>query len=104
MVLVPTLGTAKTGSSHDTVEFWCSEKNRYDWGQGTVNAKLTAVTDSVRRQLSLAHVDQVLVAAIARTIVSDLTGEFGKIRWLGNDDGWNQAMLAVTNEIQNRYL
>lgn len=69
-----------------------------------MNAKLTAVTDSVRRQLSLAHVDQVLVAAIARTIVSDLTGEFGKIRWLGNDDGWNQAMLAVTNEIQNRYL
>jgi len=50
-----------------------------------------------------AYKDMAVCRSIARHIVKDLDSEFTKIKWVGDDEGWNKAIEAVRREILNRY-
>jgi len=60
------------------------------------------LTDAIRG-IDSAYKDMAVCRSIARHIVKDLDTEFSKIKWVGDDEGWNKAIEAVRREILNRY-
>jgi hypothetical protein len=41
--------------------------------------------------------------ALTKAIVKDLTDELGKVKWMGDDEGWDKAIDAVKKELKSRY-
>jgi hypothetical protein len=60
------------------------------------------LTDAIRG-IDSAYKDMAVCRSIARHIVKDLDAELSKIKWVGDDEGWNKAIEAVRREILNRY-
>lgn len=60
------------------------------------------LTDAIRG-IDSAYKDMAVCRSIARHIVKDLDSEFTKIKWVGDDEGWNKAIEAVRRELLNRY-
>jgi hypothetical protein len=60
------------------------------------------LTDAIRG-IDSAYKDMAVCRSIARHIVKDLDTEFSKIKWVGDDEGWNKAIEAVRRELLNRY-
>lgn len=60
------------------------------------------LTDAIKG-IDSAYKDMAVCRSIARHIVKDLDTEFSKIKWVGDDEGWNKAIEAVRREILNRY-
>lgn len=60
------------------------------------------LTDAIRG-IDSAYKDMAVCRSIARHIVKDLDTELSKIKWVGDDEGWNKAIEAVRREILNRY-
>lgn len=60
------------------------------------------LTDAIRG-IDSAYKDMAVCRSIAKHIVKDLDTEFSKIKWVGDDEGWNKAIDAVRKELINRY-
>ena len=60
------------------------------------------LTDAIRG-IDSAYKDMAVCRSIARHIVKDLDTELSKIKWVGDDEGWNKAIEAVRRELLNRY-
>ena len=60
------------------------------------------LTESIKG-IDSAYKDMAVCRSIAKHIVKDLESEFSKIKWVGDDEGWNKAIEAVKKEIRGRY-
>lgn len=60
------------------------------------------LTDAIRG-IDSAYKDMAVCRSIAKHIVKDLDTELSKIKWVGDDEGWNKAIEAVRSELLNRY-
>lgn len=60
------------------------------------------LTDAIKG-IDSAYKDMAVCRSIAKHIVKDLDGELSKIKWVGDNEGWNKAIEAVRLEIKNRY-
>ena len=67
------------------------------------NQLIERIAEASARQISSGYKDIALTRAIINQVVLDLSGEFKKIKWMGDDEGWNNAIEAVQRELQNRY-
>lgn len=60
------------------------------------------LSDSIKG-IDSAYKDMAVCRSIAKHIVKDLDSELSKIKWVGDDEGWNKAIEAVRKELMNRY-
>lgn len=60
------------------------------------------LSDSIKG-IDSAYKDMAVCRSIAKHIVKDLDNELSKIKWVGDDEGWNKAIEAVRKELINRY-
>lgn len=64
---------------------------------------LDKILNDAIKGIDSAYKDMAVCRSIAKQIVKDLDSEFSKIKWVGNDEGWNNAIDAVRKEIKQRY-
>ena len=60
------------------------------------------LSDSIKG-IDSAYKDIAVCRSIAKHIIKDLDNELSKIKWVGDDDGWNKAIEAVRKELKGRY-
>lgn len=60
------------------------------------------LSDSIKG-IDSAYKDMAVCRSIAKHIIKDLDSELSKIKWVGDDEGWNKAIEAVRKELNNRY-
>lgn len=68
-----------------------------------MNQNLRQLAQQAARQIDLAYPGDAYPAALTKNIVNDLTAEFNKIKWAGEDEAWDRAIKAVQKEILQRY-
>lgn len=68
-----------------------------------MNLHLKNLASKAARNIDLAYQGDAYPQELARLIVQDLVAEFNKLKWAGEDDGWDRAIKAVQREIQSRY-
>ena len=68
-----------------------------------MNLHLKNLASMAARNIDLAYQGDAYPQELARLIVQDLVAEFNKLKWAGEDDGWDRAIKAVQREIQSRY-
>lgn len=61
------------------------------------------LVDSIKG-IDSAYKDMAVCRSIAKHIIKDLDSEFSKIKWVGDDEGWNNAIEAVRKELKSRYI
>lgn len=61
------------------------------------------LVDSIKG-IDSAYKDMAVCRSIAKHIVKDLDSELSKIKWVGDDQGWNNAIEAVRKELKSRYI
>jgi hypothetical protein len=61
------------------------------------------LVDSIKG-IDSAYKDMAVCRSIAKHIVKDLDSELSKIKWVGDDEGWNNAIEAVRKELKSRYI
>jgi len=62
----------------------------------------TILKDAIKN-IDSAYKDMAVCRSIAKHIVKDLANELTKIKWVGDDEGWNKAIEAVRKELKTRY-
>ena len=60
------------------------------------------LSDSIKG-IDSAYKDMAVCRSIAKHIIKDLDNELSKIKWVGDDEGWNKAIEAVRKELKTRY-
>jgi len=68
-----------------------------------MNSHLRSLAERAARDIDLAYPGDAFPNAIVKHIVKDLTAEFAKVKWMGDDEGWERAVKAVSEEIKKRY-
>jgi hypothetical protein len=65
---------------------------------------LDKILQDAIKGIDSAYKDMTVCRSIAKHIVKDLDNELTKIKWVGDDEGWNKAIEAVRKELKTRYL
>ena len=80
-------------------------------GTGSVNLYEDGMNDLTRRiaqqaarDVDLTYPGDAYPSAIIRRLVEDYVLELNKLKWVGDDDGWNQAVKAIQADIKKRFL
>ena len=80
-------------------------------GTGSVNLHENGMNDLARRiaqqaarDVDLTYPGDAYPNAVIRRLVEDYVLELNKLKWVGDDDGWNQAVKAIRADIKKRFL
>ncbi len=68
-----------------------------------MNSHLRSLAERAARDIDLIYPGDAFPNALAKHIVKDLTAEFAKVKWMGDDEGWERAIKAVVKELAQRY-
>jgi hypothetical protein len=68
-----------------------------------MNTHLRTLAERASREIDLTYPGDAFPSALAKLIIRDLNSEFAKVKWMGDDEGWERAIKAVTKEISDRY-
>jgi hypothetical protein len=68
-----------------------------------MNNHLRAIATKASRDIDSAYMGDAYAIALTKAIVKDLTDELGKVKWMGDDEGWDKAIDAVKKELKSRY-
>ena len=68
-----------------------------------MNTHLRNLAERAARDIDLNYPGDAFPNALAKHIVKDLTTEFAKVKWMGDDEGWERAIKAVVKELAQRY-
>ena len=68
-----------------------------------MNSHLRKIAQQAAKNVDLVYPGDAYPSALVKLIVADLQQEFKKIKWAGQDDGWDKAVAAITKEISHRY-
>lgn len=65
---------------------------------------LQNIINAACKEIDLAYTGDAFPNALVRHLVKDIDNELGKIKWVGDDEGWNKAVEAVRKELRTRYF
>ncbi len=68
-----------------------------------MNSHLRSLAERAARDIDLTYPGDAFPNALAKHIVKGLTTEFAKVKWMGDDEGWERAIKAVVKELAQRY-
>ena len=68
-----------------------------------MNSHLRSLAERAARDIDLTYPGDAFPNALAKHIVKDLTTEFAKVKWMGDDEGWEREIKAVVKELAQRY-
>lgn len=68
-----------------------------------MNGHLRIIAERACRQIDLTYPGDALPSAMAHHLLKDLYEELGKMKWMGEDEGWDRAIKAVREELATRY-
>lgn len=68
-----------------------------------VNQHLRNIAIKAARDIDLSYPGDSYPDALTKLIVKDILSELGKVKWMGDDEGWDKAIEAVVKELQSRY-
>lgn len=88
-----------TASTNVTIAVQLLVKQR-DTG---VNQHLRTLAQKAARDIDLTYPGDAYPQRIATLIVKDITDELDKLKWVSDDEGWNQAVKALQKELNSRY-
>ena len=62
------------------------------------------IAQQAARDVDLTYPGDAYPNAIVRRLVEDYVLELNKVKWIGDDDGWNQAVKTIQADIKKRFL
>ena len=62
------------------------------------------IAQQAARDVDLSYPGDAYPNAIVRRLVEDYVLELHKVKWIGDDDGWNQAVKTIQADIKKRFL
>ena len=68
-----------------------------------MNNHLRTIANKASRDIYLDYMVDDYAIYLTKAIIKDLTDELGKVKWMGDDEGWDKAIQAVQKEIKSRY-
>jgi len=68
-----------------------------------MNTHLRTLAERASREIDLTYPGDAFPSALAKLIVKDLIDDLSKVKWLGDDPGWDKAIDAVKKELKQRY-
>jgi len=68
-----------------------------------MNDHLRNIATKASRDVDLVYMGDAYARSLTKAIIKDLTDDLSKIKWVGDDDGWNKAIDAVKAELKKRY-
>ncbi|NDG29733.1 hypothetical protein EB118_06525 [bacterium] len=68
-----------------------------------VNQHLRTLAQRAARDIDLTYPGDAYPSRLSDLLIKDLVDELNKVKWLGEDPGWDQAIKAVQKELQSRY-
>ena len=68
-----------------------------------MNKRARLLIDKSAKDIGLVWTGDALPYAIIRNIVEDLNSELGKLKWVGENDEWNNAVEAIRKELRGIY-
>ena len=72
--------------------------------EGSMNESARRIAQQAARDVDLTYPGDAYPSAIIRRLVEDYVLELNKLKWIGEDDGWNQAVKAIQTDIKKRFL
>ena len=68
-----------------------------------MNSHLRKLAEKACKDIDLTYPGDSFPSALTKLIVKDLLEELSKVKWMGDDEGWDRAIKAVSKEITERY-
>lgn len=68
-----------------------------------MNSRLRELALKASREIDLTYPGDAFPESLAKYITKDLVEEFSKVKWMGDDEGWERAINAVVKELKSRY-
>lgn len=68
-----------------------------------MNNHLRNLATKASRDIDCAYMGDAYASSLTKAIVKDLTDELNKIKWVGDNEGWNNAVDALKKELKARY-
>jgi hypothetical protein len=68
-----------------------------------VNKRARQIIDKSCREVGLVWSGDALPYAVLRNVIADLDNELGKLSWVGEDAGWNNAVEKIREELRDMY-
>jgi hypothetical protein len=68
-----------------------------------VNKRARTIIDKSCKDIGLIWTGDALPASIIRNVIADLDNELGKLKWVGQDEGWNRAVEKIREELRDIY-
>jgi len=68
-----------------------------------MNKRAREVTTKAAKSIGLVWTGDALPYAMIRSIIEDIDNELGKLKWVGDDEGWNKAIETVRKELRDLY-
>ena len=69
-----------------------------------MNDSARRIAQQAARDVDLTYPGDAYPGAIIRRLVEDYVLELNKVKWIGDDDGWNQAVKTIQADIKKRFL
>jgi len=68
-----------------------------------MNKRCRSIIDKSAKDIGLIWTGDALPASVIRNVIADLHNEFGKLRWVDQDEGWNRAVEKIREELKSIY-
>lgn len=68
-----------------------------------MNRRARILIDKSARKVGLVWTGDALPYTVLRFAIEDIDNELGKLKWVGEDDGWNNAVEAIRKELRGIY-
>lgn len=68
-----------------------------------MNKRARTIIDKSCKDIGLIWTGDALPASIIKNVIADLDNELGKLKWVGQDEGWNRAVEKIREELRDIY-
>ena len=69
-----------------------------------MNELARRIAQQAARDVDLTYPGDAYPNAVIRRLVEDYVLELNKVKWIGDDDGWNQAVKAIQLDLKKRFI
>lgn len=68
-----------------------------------MNKRARQIIDRSAKNVGLVWTGDALPYAVIKNVTADIDNELGKLKWLGENEDWNNAIEAVRKELRTIY-
>lgn len=61
------------------------------------------IAQQAARDVDLSYPGDAYPNAIIRRLIENYVAELNKVKWIGDDDGWNKAVKAVQSDMKKHF-